>query len=477
MASEPVDLAAPSGSAQTTPHLTRTERRRQASARRWEAVLPGTLAATTLVLRLATAATGPTDWDSAQYASAVGHFDVTHGQPQPPGYWLYVLSGRLLHGAFGLGTVRSLVLVAALASAVAVGLTVVAGRDLGGRWVGLAAGAVVAASPFAWFSGSAVATYSFDMLACSLLMVLAWRARPGSWHGVAAVAALGVLAGFRPSIIQSFALLALIAVIGSTRHWGRLALTVLAGAIAVGSWLVPMALDQSGGLAAWARATRHEAVGAAQITSVLDHAAGGATNIGTFAGYTVVALAPLAVLAALGGAVVLARRLGPGRRGSSPVAATPLAVLPGGRRAWYQGRAAVLGAAILPPVLIVSLVQFAKGGYLLAYLPAAAIALLLPLGALGSRRDDAGRASPAWLVVASLGVAAVVAFEAQRFLFGGGVLPTQWVRNTGPVWLVQPRYQAPYPDTRTAIRSADQIDTALAGLAPVLQTDRDVVVV
>ncbi len=434
--------------------------------------MPWTVAAATLVLRLVTAAAGPTDWDSAQYAAAVGHFDVTHGQPQPPGYWLYVVAGRFLHGAFGLGSVRSLVVVAALASAAAAGLTVVAGRDLGGWWVGAAAGAVVAASPFAWFSGSAVATYSFDMLACSLLIVLAWRARPGSGHGVAAVVALAVLAGFRPSIVQSFAVLALIAVIGSTRSWGRLVLTVVAGAAAVGLWLVPMALEQPGGLAAWARATRHEAAGAAQVTSVLDHAAGGATNIGTFAGYTVVALTPLAVLAALGAVVLLGRRLATGRAGA-PAA---VAVLARWHRPWYQGRVAVLGAAIVPPVLLVSLVQFAKGGYLLAYLPAAAVALLLPLGALVRRRGDARRASPVWMALASLGVVAVVALEAQRFLVGGGVLPTQWVRSSGPAWLVQPRYQAPYPDTRAAIRSADQIDAALGGLAPSIQADRDVVV-
>ncbi len=481
MASEPAELAASRMSAQATPHLTRAERRRQATTRHWDAVVPCSLAAATLVLRLMTAATGPTDWDSAQYASAVGHFDVTHGQPQPPGYWLYVLSGRFVHEIIGMGTVRSLVLVAALASAAAAGLTALAGQDLGGWWVGLAAGVVVAASPFAWFSGSAVATYSFDMLACSLLIVLAWRARPGSWHGVAAVVSLGLLAGFRPSIIQSFAVLALIAVIGSTRHWGRLALTVLAGAAAVGVWLVPLALEQPGGLAAWVRATRHEAVGAAQITSVLDHAAEGTTNLGTFAGYTVVALAPLAVLAALGAVALLARRLGTGRAAAPrPTASTGspavLAVLPRWRRPWYQGRIAVLGAAIVPPVLIVSLVQFAKGGYLLAYLPAATIALLLPLGALGRRRDDPHRASPAWMASATLGVVAVVALEAQRFLVGGGVLPTQWVRSTGPVWLVQPRYQAPYPDTRAAIRSADEVDAALHGLAPSIQNDRDVVV-
>src|SRR5664279_2223467 len=173
--------AGPDGAARTGTH-------RQSRERSGATAMPWLVGAGTLALRLATAASGPTDWDSAQYASAVRHFDITHGQPQPPGYWLYVESGRLLHSVTGMGTIASLVLVSALASALAVGVTTVAGRDLGGRWVGLVAGVVVALSPFAWFSGSIVATYSFDMVACSLLVIFAWRARPNSWHGVCAVA-------------------------------------------------------------------------------------------------------------------------------------------------------------------------------------------------------------------------------------------------------------------------------------------------
>src|SRR3984957_17641712 len=182
-ATETAELVAPRPSTAVPSPLSRAERRR-ADRRPWETAAPRFIALGTLVLRLLTAANGRTDWDSAQYAAAVGHFDVTHGEPQPPGYWLYVMAGRLIHQVSGLGTIHSLVLVAALASAAAAGLTALAGRELGGAWVGLASGLVVATSPFAWFSGSTVATYSFDMVGCSLLIILAWRGRPGRWRGV-----------------------------------------------------------------------------------------------------------------------------------------------------------------------------------------------------------------------------------------------------------------------------------------------------
>jgi hypothetical protein len=441
---------------------------------------PWLVGAATLVARLSTAARGPTDWDSAQYASAVGHFDVTHGLPQPPGYWLYVAVGRLIHETTGAGVIHSLVLLAALASAAGAGLTVVAGRDLGGRWVGLAAGVVVATSPFAWFSGSIVATYSFDLLACAALLLLAWRARPGSLHGVAAVVVLGFLAGFRPSIIQSFALLACIAVAGSIRRWRDLLLTVVAGAVAVAVWFVPMALSQPGGVAAWLHATRLEADGAAQATSILDHAPGGTTNLGTFAAFTVVALAPLAVVALLSAAALGARALARSRvaRTKTGLLPDPSPEAPPGQpwvRPWYQSRTAVLGAALVPAVALVALVQFAKGGYLLAYLPAAVIALLLVPGALVRPQTAGGRVPVAWTVAATVAIVAVAGLGTQRFLSGNGVLPDRAVSSTG-LWLRQPRYQAPYLDTRSAIRAIDAIDAGIAGLGPQVRAGRDVVV-
>ena len=478
------------------PRLTRAQlQRRNRRRNRWSAG-PWALAVATLALRLATAAKGPTDWDSAQYASAVRHFDITHGQPQPPGYWLYVESGRFLHSVTGMGAVASLVLMSALGSALAVGLTAVAGRDLGGHWVGLVAGIVVALSPFAWFNGSIVATYSFDMVGCALLVVLAWRAHPNSWHGVYAVGALGVLAGFRQSVVTAFALLALVAVIGSTRRPGRLVITVAVGVAATASWFVPMLASQPGGFHAWLHATRLEVSGAAQQTSVLDHAAGSSTNFGTFAAYTTVALAPLAALAVLGGLLLLVRRaVGAVARRHTPDRATQAAApspwTPGRqrpdqredarspavrRRPWYQSRAAVLGAAVVPPVLVVTLIEFAKSGYVLAYLPAAVIALLLPLSRLNHRAADRHRLSPVWAVVTTLAVGAVALVGAQRFVSAEAVIPPQWTLGATPLWLDQPRYQAPYLTTAASIRLTDAMDAALHDLGAVDHPGRDVVV-
>jgi len=473
-------------------------------------VAPWVVGMATLAARLATAATGPTDWDSAQYAAAVSHFDVNHGRPQPPGYWLYVEAGRLVR-ITGLSTVDSLILVAALASALAAGLVVAAGRDLGSRWVGLAAGIVIATSPFAWFSGSIISTYSFDLAVAPLLMILAWRARPGSWHGAAALAALGLAAGFRQSVVLAFAVLALVAMAGSVRRVGHAVVALAAGAVAMTVWFVPMVLAQPGGIWRWWLATRSESWGAMRATSVLDHAPNGPLNLGTFAAYTTVALAPLASLAViaaigLGGRSVLRAvrgdRAATGFSSTTSTASTvargtaigpshaPGSGFPAHRRRrwvdwtrpWFQSRAVILLAATLPPVAIVALVQFAKGGYLLAYLPGAVIALLLLPGALvhaapsrsGGRRS---RGALAWGVVASMAIGVIAVGGADRYLAGSGVLPVRAQRSEHGLWLTQARYQAPYADTRATIRSADAMDNALVRLGRLVDPRRDIVVI
>ena len=467
---------------------------------------PWVVAMATLAARLATAATGPTDWDSAQYAAAVSRFDVNHGRPQPPGYWLYVEAGRLVHGT-GLSTVDSLVLVAALTSALAAGLVVVAGRDLGGRWVGLAAGLVVATSPFAWFSGSIISTYSFDLALAPLLMILAWRARPGSWHGAAALVALGLAAGFRQSVVLSFALLAIFAVAGSVRRVRHAVVALAAGAFAVAVWFEPMVLAQPGGIWRWWQASRSESWGAMRATSVLDHAPNGPLNLGTFAAYTTVALAPLAALTVIAGCGLGARALVRSVRGNrvptgfsssatggvapGTAAGSPnVSGVPAHRRRrwvdwtrpWFQSRAVILLASTIPPMAIVAIVQFAKGGYLLAYLPGAVIALLLVPGALLKTAPSRGGARRslgvmAWAVVASVAVGAIAVVGADRFLVGAGVFPARAQQSQHGLWITQARYQAPYADTRTAIRSADAMDSALARLGPLVDPRRDVVVI
>lgn len=412
----------------------------------------------TFVLRLSYAASRPTDIAGARYVAGAGRFDVTHSSPPAPGSWLYVAAGHAIGVVSGLSTVRSLVLLAAVASAGAAALTCVAGTALGGRWVGIASGALVATAPVSWFAGSTVSTFSFDAFLGALLMVLARRARPYRAHGVLAVVALGLGAGVRLSVVPAFALLVLIAVVASVRTVGQLLTMVVAGVASVAAWFVPMIVIQPGGLHAWLHAVHVQVSHTAHISSVFVAPTSGAlTNIGTFGAWSLVTLGPVLVVAVLAVLVTAGARLATRRPGGN----VALRIWSTGTetddrvgRPWYQGTVAVLTAAVIPPVAVVTLDQFSGGGSVLAYLVPATVLLLLPVARLLHHRTPGLRRAAA--IVATLLVAGAVTVNIQRFVAAPGILPASVARHYPKLWISQTRYQAPYADTADTIRAADR---------------------
>jgi hypothetical protein len=418
-----------------------------------------------LCLRLANGATGPTDWDSAQYAAGSSYFDVRHGSPHPPGYFLFVVAGHLIHTVSGLSVITGLVAVAAAASAGAAACTWLIGVDMGGRWLGAAATALVALSPVSWFYGSIVSPYSFDALVACVLVLLARRGRPGSWHGVVAAVVLGLGVGFRQSMAEMFLPVALLAVVASTRTWQRLAQTALAGAASVAVWLVPLVATQPGGLAAWERATHSETAGALAASSIFENVPGGITNLGAVAALAVLGLGAAAVVGLVGAACLGLESVSPGAGRRTPAGAGAPA-----RRPWYQGCPVVLAAAVVPQLSVVSLEAFDKPGYMLAYLPTASVALLLPAGraVLGLR----GRARALLAGLLSILVLMGALIGVERFVAGQAVLPESAITHPS-LWLDQPRYGAPYYLTRSYIATTDRQNAAIGRLGTRIDPRRD----
>jgi hypothetical protein len=412
----------------------------------------------TLILRLAYGASRPTDPVGAGEVLGSSRFDVVRRSPPAPGSWLYVAGGHALHVVTGLSPVHSLVLLAALMSAAAAGLTCVAGTALGGRFVGVAASAVVASAPVSWFAGSTVSTYGVDALLAAFLIVLARRARPYRAHGVVAVLALGLAAGIRLSVVPEFVLLAAIAVMASVRTIGQLLATLVAGLASVAAWFVPVVVIQPGGFHAWIKAVRVQFSDAAQSSSVfVGPHAGALTNIGTFGGWSLVSLAPLIVVAVLAVVVSIVARLvtrQPGGNATLRIWASATEPTDREERPWFQTTGVILFAALVPPVALVTLYQFTAGGAVLSYLVPATILLLLPVARLLHHRNHSVRGAAA--IVATLLVAGAVVVNTQRFVSGSGVLPDNVTRHYPDLWISKVRYQAPYGDTAATIRAADR---------------------
>ena len=417
------------------------------------------LAAVALLAHQLVAARFPVEWDGAQLVLGLDRFDVTEGSPHPPGYWLYVATGRLLRATTPLDGTASLTLVASLSAAGCVGIVHALGRAVGGRLVGAVAAGLLLSSPLLWFYGASVDTYTLDALACASLMALAWHARPGSRHGVVAAATLGLAAGFRQTSLLLFAPLAVIAVARSARSLRAWAVAGLAGGAAALSWTLPMLAEQPGGLDAWRRASAALLEGSVAQTAFFSGAAGAVTrNMTQAAAYATVMFLPSLVVGALAAAARRSDR-------THPAAGSRATGGRGGDRPWWASAGAVAAAGAVPPLAFLVLVHFGKAGYLLAPLPAVVLLLSLPAARLARR----GR------LLVALATAVLVGLSAWRFLLAPAVVPSRLVDAT-PLWFTSSVNGAPFPFTRAALAESDELATAHLGLAGAFDPAGDVLV-
>jgi hypothetical protein len=407
---------------------------------RFERFVPWALAIAAMLLYQPFVARYPTEWDGVQLTLGLDHFDVTEHSPHPPGYWLYVALGRLVRALTPLSGVASLRLVAALAAAATVGLTWVLGKELGGRWLAWAGAAFLLTSPFMLFYGASVSTYPFDGLLSVVLLLLAWRARPGSGHAIAAALILGVGAGLRQTSLIVLAPVLAVAAWRSIRSWRAAAATVVSLALGILAWLVPTALEQPGGLERYVSFSR-EFVGPILKTSSALH---GAThndfirNVGEATAFTLAGVGLLLPITLVG-------------------------LIPWRRR--RRGAAALLTLAVALPLGAVIVIQYGKEGYLLAYLPALALLLLWPAsGEPRVRRYLAGAV-----------LAAMCAVNLARFVSAPALLPARALDRPS-LWFTQGRHGAPFNVTAHQLRRVDDDTEAYLALGRVFEPGRDVLV-
>jgi hypothetical protein len=200
------------------------------------------LVAATAVSRFAFRSRYLYDIDSVNFALAMERFDPRMHQPHPPGYFLYVLTARLINVVVR-DPNTALVVMSIAASCGAAAFI----AWMSGEWFGPAAarfgGLLFLFSPLAWFHGTVALTYSVEMFFSALLGYLLWRRRL-YWGAMM----LGIAAGFRPSSLLFLGPLFLFSLRGAPRSRQLFCLAALAGTLA--AWTVPM-IDASGGFHVW----------------------------------------------------------------------------------------------------------------------------------------------------------------------------------------------------------------------------------
>jgi hypothetical protein len=189
-------------------------------------------------------------WDSAQFALAINEYDIRLSQPHAPGYFLYIMLGRLVNGLVG-DPHASLVWISVVFGSALPAVVYLLATAMFGRKAGVTAGLLALTSPQVWFHSCVALTYCVDsFLVCTVVLVL-WRAmeRGGGWRDAIVVGALlALIGGVREQSVPALVPLVVFAFWRFER--ARLAKLATVSVVAVGLgilWFVPM-VRTSGGL-------------------------------------------------------------------------------------------------------------------------------------------------------------------------------------------------------------------------------------
>src|SRR5258706_7076712 len=204
------------------------------------------LVTATVLTRFATRSHSLYDLDSVNYALAIDHFDPAAHQPQPPGYFLYVLTARAIRLLTGDSSSALVALSIAASAALVVALYFLT-REWFGRRSAMLAGALFVLSPLCWFHGTVALTYIVEAFFSALIGWNCWKASKGSGSSRQAILGallIGIAAGFRPS--SALFLLPLWLFSTSSLSWRRRTQGIAAMIITGLAWFIPM-LVQAGG--------------------------------------------------------------------------------------------------------------------------------------------------------------------------------------------------------------------------------------
>lgn len=244
-------------------------------------------------------------WDSAQFALAIEHYDMASSLPHPPGYFLYVMLGRLVNGLFH-EPHTSLVWMSVVFGSALPSVLYLLGKATFSRAVGLIAGAIGATSLITWFYSLIAYSYVVDGFYVALFALLCWRARARgvAWFDVLALSALyALILGTRQQSGVTLWPLFLYTLWGGRElRPHKIALAMLLSGALVLLWLAPLTAS-TGGLRQYIEiarthvtANRPDSPGAGVLGSIL-------VNAGVIARFTAAGLllaTPVLVFAYLG---------------------------------------------------------------------------------------------------------------------------------------------------------------------------------
>ena len=186
------------------------------------------------------------DLDSVNFATGMERFDVTVYQPHAPGYYLYIVLGRLFSIVLPDAN-DSLVAISILFSCLGVIAIHRLTETLYDRKAALMAGFVFLFSPLYWFHGTVALVYIIELFFAALIGWLCWQTYSGERdRSIASAATLALCMGFRQSAVLFLGPLLLLSLRGKSLM--QVAKAAIVFSVICLAWFVPMAIESGGAI-------------------------------------------------------------------------------------------------------------------------------------------------------------------------------------------------------------------------------------
>jgi predicted membrane-bound dolichyl-phosphate-mannose-protein mannosyltransferase len=197
--------------------------------------------------------------DSVHFALALEKYDITTHQPHPPGYFLYVMLGRLLN-LFIEDANTVFVTISIVFSGFAVVAIYYLAKEIFDKKTGLLAAAIAITSPNVWFHGEVALTYIVEAFFSTAIAYLCWKIYKGRGQGGGAdkyiyfsAIALGLAGGIRQNSIIFLLPLWLLSIKGLPLR--KIIISFVLLGIVCLAWFLPM-IQMTGGYDVYREAFR-----------------------------------------------------------------------------------------------------------------------------------------------------------------------------------------------------------------------------
>jgi hypothetical protein len=207
-------------------------------------LLPALLFLITVISRIPFTSKILSNWDSVQFALAIERYDITVHQPHPPGYFLYVMLGKILNLFTGDANM-SFIIMSIIASGLTVFFIFLLTRELYDTTTAFWSSVLAITSPLLWFHGEVALTYIFDAFFSVFFAFLCWKILNGQYRlTLISALVLAFIGGVRQSTLVFLIPLWLYSIRKSPYKYIIISFALFVAGIL--SWFLPM-LSMTGG--------------------------------------------------------------------------------------------------------------------------------------------------------------------------------------------------------------------------------------